>query len=46
LDKVLDRLVDLFKEDEELRRAIMHLIDAKIDAENALAEYRRSRIKK
>jgi len=44
--KFLDRLVELFKEDEVLRAAILELIDAKINAENALADYRRSRTKK
>ncbi len=44
--KVLDRLVDLFKEDEELRKAVLELIDAKIKAENALTKYRLARCHK
>jgi len=44
--KFLDRLVELLKEDEVLKAAILELIDAKINAENALADYRRGRTKK
>jgi len=44
--KFLGRIVELLKEDELLRAAILEWIDAKINSENALADYRRSRTKK
>lgn len=45
LDKTLARLLVLIKEDKELHDAILELIKAKINSENALAEYRKNRNK-
>ena len=44
-DRFLLRIVQLIKEDEELREALLEFIRAKTDSEKALAEYRRRRAK-
>lgn len=44
-ERLLDRLVELFKEDKELRSAIIDLIDKKVESEQALIDYRKSRTK-
>lgn len=43
MDKILLRLLELFKEDKELRALIMDLIKAKIESEMALRDWRRRR---
>ena len=43
MEQLLIRIVELFKEDEELRELLMDFIKVKIESETALRDWRRRR---
>lgn len=44
-DKLLIRLINLFREDQELHDSLLELLNVRIESERALIEYRKSRTK-